>query len=122
MNRFTRIINDPVGQLIIGLSLIAFLLYLNNGNNLYYWGFIVLDVLFFARVVQIAAGKDKPLGVGARKVLGCLDFITFLASIYLLLNMEMGSQNATNIAVVSVGAVILVIMAIASGISYFTKK
>ena len=122
MNRFLKIINDPVGQLIVGLSLIAFLLYLNNGNNLYFWSFIVLDVLFFARIVQIAAGRDKPLGVGVEKVLDCLDLITFLAAIYLLFNMEMGSQNATNIAVVSIGAVILVIMAIASGISYFTKK
>ena len=120
--RITRIINDPVGQFLVGISLIAYLFFLNTGNNLFLLCSITLDVLLVSRVVQIAVGKDNPLGAGVRKVLACLDFISFLVTIYMLLNMEFSSHNVINTVLVFVAAAILVIMAVAGGISYFTKK
>ena len=120
--RITRIINDPVGQFLVGISLIAYLFFLNTGNNLFLLCSITLDVLLVARVVQIAVGKDYPLGAGVTKVLACLDFISFLVTIYLLVNMEFSSHNVINTVLVFVAAAILVIMAVAGGITYFTKK
>lgn len=109
-----KIVNDPVEQLLVSLSLILYLLYLNNGYTVLLVCTLVLDALFLARIVQIALGKDRPIGARTVKVLSFLDYGLFFLTIYMLFNSKMSSDSTAGQVFVIVACVILVILTIVS--------
>ena len=109
-----KIVNDPVEQLLVSLSLILYLLYLNSGYTVLLVCTLVLDALFLARIVQIALGKDRPISAGTVKVLSFLDYGLFFLTIYMLFNSKMSSGSTVGQVFVIVACAILVILTIVS--------
>ena len=117
-----KIVNDPVEQLLVSLSLILYLLYLNSGYTVLLVCTLVLDALFLARIVQIALGKDRPISAGTVKVLSFLDYGLFFLTIYMLFNSKMSSGSTVGQVFVIVACAILVILTIVSLINPSKKK
>lgn len=109
-----KIVNDPVEQLLVSLSLILYLLYLNSGYTVLLVCTLVLDALFLARIVQIALGKDRPISAGTVKVLSFLDYGLFFLTIYMLFNSKKSSGSTVGQVFVIVACAILVILTIVS--------
>ena len=120
--KISKIVNDPVEQLLVSLSLILYLLYLNNGYTVLLVCTLVLDALFIARILQMAFGKDKQLGAAAVRILSFLDYGLFFLSIYLLFNLKERSDNTVGHIFVILACIILVIMTVISGIATFKKQ
>ena len=112
--KLSKIINDPVEQLLVSLSLILYILYLNNGYTVLLVCTLVLDALFLARIVQIALMKDKQLGARTIRILSFLDYGLFFLTIYMLFNLKMSSDSAVGQVFVIVACAVLVIMTIIS--------
>ena len=117
-----KIVDDPVEQLLVSLSLILYLLYLNNGYTVLLVCTLVLDALFIARILQISFGKDKQLGAAVVRILSFLDYGLFFLSIYLLFNLKERSDNTVGHIFVILACIILVIMTVISGIATFKKQ
>lgn len=119
---FSVIFNDPVGQLLIGLSLFTLLLFVDNGLKPLLVITIVLDVFFVARCVFLLFGKTRVLSKSITRVLEIMDLLVFISTLFLLCKMEAGSNNLAITIYTWVVAGIFLIFILVYYLSRLSKK
>lgn len=88
---FAKIIDDPIGQLLVGFSLLSYFAFLKIGSPFFSYASFLLAALFVLRICMVGTGKARELSPKWKGILDSLDFVVFIATIVWMFTLMRGN-------------------------------